>query len=389
VEAEDTARAQGLLGGFLAAGPSLAELTDLFLDLHADHFTDFGHGLIYAVKLGELLQDGDDPARVADVAFGLLDMLLLATREDTLPYWGRYQRRLEAWEPRLSGWAASGCAPHGDGGGRPDPDRATAAKDDASFDGPRLRDAVLDGSADEALDALEAALEAGAPAPAVARWLVAAAAQRLLRFHVPLDSDPSVAENWLWVTHRFTFAAAVRNAVERLPGPQALRLLHQTLAFTHSARPLDAPPEQRPVVDPGPAAPSDADAAAARNGVAARDAPPLARVLAGIGQRNALAAVPAAARALAADPEALRQGLEDLCLADPLVRPIVVGHAIKTTWAAFEERDALAGLPDADVPVLAAVKLLASPVVERRVHELVGTSIAWVIDGRVPRKLTQ
>jgi nitrite reductase/ring-hydroxylating ferredoxin subunit len=371
VEAEDTARAQGLLGGYLAAGPSVAELTELFLDLQADHFTDFGHGLIYAVKLGELLQDGDDSGRVADVAFGLLDMLLLATREDTLPYWGRYQRRLEAWAPRLSGWVA-------------------AARDDAPFDGPGLRDAVLDGSADEALDALEAALEAGAPVPAVARWLVAAAAHRLLRFHVPLDSDPSVAENWLWVTHRFTFAAAVRIAVERLPGPQALRLLHQTLAFTHSARPLDGPREDWPVAAPGPAVSSDPQAAA-RNGVTTREVLPVERVLAGLGHRNVLAAVPAAARCLVRDEDAraLRQGLEDLCLGDPLVRPIVVGHAIKTTWAAFEERDALAGLPDADVPVLAAVKLLASPVVERRVHELVGTSIDWVIDGKMPKKLTQ
>jgi nitrite reductase/ring-hydroxylating ferredoxin subunit len=370
VEAEDTARSQGLLGGYLATGPSLAELTHLFLDLQADHFTDFGHGLIYAVKLGELLRDGDDSARVADVAFGLLDMLLLATREDTLPYWGRYQRRLEAWAPRLSDWVA-------------------AARDDAPFDGPGLRDAVLDGSADQALDALEAALEAGAPAPAVARWLVAAAAHRLLRFHVPLDSDPSVAENWLWVTHRFTFAAAVRIAVERLPGPQALRLLHQTLAFTHSAQPLDSPPEDRPVLDPGPGSPSDAGGAADRNGVSVRDERVVEHVLAAVGHRNALAAVPAATRALAAGPEALRHALEDLCLGDPLVRPIVVGHAIKTTWAAFEERDALAGLPDADVPVLAAVKLLASPVVERRVHELVGTSIDWVIDGKMPKKLTQ
>ena len=71
------------------------------------------------------------------------------------------------------------------------------------------------------------------------------------------------------------------------------------------------------------------------------------------------------------------------------MRPIVVTHAIKTTWAAFEERAALADHVDRDVPVLAAVRLLASPVVERRIHELVKRSIDWVVDGKVPRKLTQ
>ena len=32
---------------------------------------------------------------------------------------------------------------------------------------------------------------------------------------------------------------------------------------------------------------------------------------------------------------------------------------------------------------------LASPLVERRVHEAVRTSLRWVVDGEMPRKLTQ
>ena len=71
------------------------------------------------------------------------------------------------------------------------------------------------------------------------------------------------------------------------------------------------------------------------------------------------------------------------------MRPIVVAHAIKTAAAAFEERAALAGHPDRDLPLLAAVRFLASPVAERRLRATVARSIAWVVDGRVPRKLTQ
>jgi len=41
------------------------------------------------------------------------------------------------------------------------------------------------------------------------------------------------------------------------------------------------------------------------------------------------------------------------------------------------------------VPVLAAVRMLASPIKERRVAELVGSSIDWVLHGKLPRKLTQ
>lgn len=384
VEAEDRPLAQGLLGGAFQQGLSRAGLIELLVALNCEHFTDFGHPLIYALQTAALLREGDDERLVADIAFGQLDGLLGSTREDTLPYWGRYQRRWSVWAPRLEElWALQRS---------PMPD----ARD---WSGEPLRDAVLDGTADEALDALEQALQLGVPAARIACWLVAAAAHRLLRFHVPIDADATVAEGWLWATHRLTFAAAVRQAVELLAAPEALHLLHQTLAFTHSGRPMDAPTDQRvtwhtraagpastegslggPIMSSGPDAPDPATIDAQ-----------VTAVLNAISHKDAARAVRSAAASLVDDASAaaLRQGLEDLCLRDPLVRPIVVAHAIKTSWCAFRERDALAGLPDAPVPVLAAVRLLASPIVERRVHELVGASIDWVIHGKVPRKLTQ
>jgi hypothetical protein len=89
------------------------------------------------------------------------------------------------------------------------------------------------------------------------------------------------------------------------------------------------------------------------------------------------------------DPAALQRVLEELCLADPLVRPIAVAHALKTTVAAFEEHAALDRSPDRRIGVLATVRLLASPLVERRVHEQAARSLRWVVDGAIPRKLTQ
>lgn len=389
VEAEDHAAAQAQLGGALADGLPWPALCDLLLALETDHFTDFGHPLIYIVKAMELTRADDDPGRLADLAFGLLDDLLYATREDTLPYWGRYQRRLEAWAPKLDGWWA----------------RQAGATHVPAWNGAALRDAVLDGSADQACDQLEQACERGVPTVEIARWLVAAGAHRLLRFHVPLDADPGVAENWLWATHRFTFAAAVRHAVTRLQAPEALRLLHQTLAFTHSGRPMDAPVALRTPI--APAATRGSAAGATRGGTpsatpgalpaattattGAADCADLDDVLSAIAARQTDAAVAGAAALLRDDAQdhALSRALEDLCLSDPLVRPIVVAHAIKTTWAALEERRALADHPDRDVPLLAAVRFLASPVVERRVAATVRTSIDWVVHGKVPRKLTQ
>ena len=58
-------------------------------------------------------------------------------------------------------------------------------------------------------------------------------------------------------------------------------------------------------------------------------------------------------------------------------------------FAAFEEYEALDGHFARELPVLAAIRFLASPVAERRTGSIVHTSLRWVVDGVVPRKLTQ
>ena len=355
VEAEEVERARGLLRGAFLAGVGRETVERWLLAVIADHFLDFGHQLIYLVKARDLLERVSE-RHARDVYDGLLVKTCLGTREDTLPYMRGYAERLAAIESEL-------------------PELHAACSEATPFDADafaQLRDAVLDGSRAEAFDAVLDALRRGVHPRAIAVALVAAAARRFFRFDVALDADPGVAENWLWVSHRFTFASAVREAAARFDGPEVVRLLFQAVMFVHSGKPMDLPPERRSRPTPvASARPED--------------------VLAAIAAKDTERAVGAVAALLDDVPalEELERELEELCLSDPLVRPIVVAHAIKVTVAAFDELRALRSSPDRAWPLLAAVRFLASPVVERRVRETVGRSIRWVAEGTMPRKLTQ
>lgn len=356
VEAEDAERAEGILRAALAAGAGRAEVERWLALALTRHFLDFGHPLIYLVKARELLArlPGEEAERYAAELYpALLYSIVLGTREDTLPYLAPYARRAAEASPRFAEWER-------------------AARSDAAFDAAAFRTAVLDApNVAGACGALTAALEAGVPATRLAEELVIAAAERLLRFDLAVELDGAVAENWLWATHRFTFAAACRHALGWLDSPERLHWLYQSLAFTHSGRAMDAPPQRRLVVEP-----ERADARGVLEAILARD--PHRAV-------GRCAGLLAAGGALGG----LREALEDLCLSDPLVRPIVVSHAIKTTWAGLEESQALHSHPLGARPLLAAVRLLASPVIERRVRSQAEASIRWVAEGIMPRKLTQ
>lgn len=352
VEAEDSARAEGLLLGAFDAGVDRSAIESWLYAVASDHFLDFGHPLIYLVKSQELLERLGDGARnhAREIHAGQLFGIAMGTREDTLPYMRGYFERLDASKlPEL--W-----------------ERADGSH---VFDAGLVRDAVLDGSPGEAFDAVWKPLERGASPLELARTLVGAAAHRLLRFDDAVDRDEGVAENWVWVTHRFTFASAARNALQRFRSPDALRFLVQTVAFVNSARRLDLPVGERFSLEP-----EEASAQDVLDAVLARDARTAVRRTIGFLRSG---------RPL----DELRLPVEDLLLSDPLVRPISVAHAIKTPVAAFEEYGALEGHPDRELVLAASIRLLASPLVERRVHQAAATSLRWVVDGEMPRKLTQ
>lgn len=349
IEAEDHETAEALLRGVLAEDGRIDRAEAWLFEAVSHHFLDFGHSGIYVSKLRELLERTSDPMTWADdICSGLLFKIVLGTREDTLPY-------MKTWFEGVDDAAMERLA--------------ASARPSASFDAAAFRDLIVEGDANEARRALWSALESGASRIEVARALVAAAAIRLWRFDLAHEFDPHVAENWLWATHRFTFASAVRHLVERWDSPQALRLLFQTAAFTHTGRRMD---REEPVLPSTIAGYTD-------------------DVITAIVDRDTNRAVGLTRGLIESgdDLTALRAALEDLSLQDPVVRPIVVAHVIKGVQAAFDEWGALAGHPDRAWPIYATIRFLASPVKERRVHHLVGTSIAWVADGQMPTKLTQ
>ncbi|MFT7670639.1 MAG: nitrite reductase/ring-hydroxylating ferredoxin subunit [Planctomycetota bacterium] len=351
VEAEDTERALGLLRGAFDADLPRATIEGWLFAILSDHFLNFGHQLIYLVKAQELFERGAEEL-AEEIYEGLLFNILMGTREDTLPYMRSYFDRFTTCGKELEDlWQAAG--------------------EDPQYDCRAITTATLDGTLDDAFHSVLMALESGASLAAIAQAIVLAAAERFYRFDVAIDADQDVSETWLWVTHRLTFASAVRVALERFQSPDAIRFLIQALAFVHTGKDMDALPQNRTRLE-------------------AREMSP-AEVVAAIADKDAQGAV-SGTLGLVNNPEqlrVLRTALEDLSLSDPLVRPIVIVHVVKTLLASFDEFDALARHPDRHWPLVACVRFLASPVVERRVAEQVRRSIHWVAEGKMPRKLTQ
>ncbi len=357
VEQEQGAEAEALLRGALARGWGRAELEPWLYGPCCDHFLSFGHPLIYQTKVFDLLEaTGWEHASVLLPAhlFGIVN----GTREDTLPRWKAFVRRLEAVEPRLEPWRAAVDV------------RGTVAQL-SEADRQEWWRAWVQGDREVAFDAVSAALEAGRSPTAIADLIGAAAATRLLRFDLGHQADPTVQEGWLDVTHTMTFAAAVHHAVDRYPDPTGLRCLFHAARFVNNAHALDgASSPERPAASRSPATVEAIEQA--------------------VFGRDEEAAVALTARYLDdhGPDEALGHALADLPLRDLYTRPIIVSHAIKTGRVAFELAGRLHGTPWAHDPILAFVRFAAAPLRERPVGQLVHEARRLVVDGKVPHTLT-
>lgn len=352
VEAEEGEEAESLFRGALSRDWDRDTVEQWLLRLCAEHFLSFGHRLIYVIKAFDLIdrvgwQRGRDllPSLVASIATG--------TREDSLPPMAFLRRRLAELEPSFPAWRA--------------------ATDGVGWDRESFIAAVVDGTKQEAAEAVATALADGVGSNAVIDALSLSAAERLFRFDASIDADPTVQEGWLDVTHTLTFANATRRAFERSDDPALVRLLFYAAHFVNRTRPLDLQVADR--INP----------TTATTGSASVD-----DVVAAIAQQEVVQAVASAAAVLRDEggSEALRARLEEVSMGDGLTRPIIVAHAIKTNIAAFDERAALAEDPLRDRPVLAAVRFLASPVQERSIGRLSFEAVRFVAEGRPPKRLT-
>jgi nitrite reductase/ring-hydroxylating ferredoxin subunit len=358
VEDEELAAAEGLLRGAIEKGWGRSVIEPWLFRLCAQHFLDFGHALIYQVKIFDLL-DAAGWHRAIEVLPAHLVGIVNGTRENVLPEWlwfrNRYQT-IAGREPDL--FAGMGQNP---GVVNIEP----------------LIQAFSDGSREEAFDAITHALEKGATALEIIDALSVGSSERMLRFDLAIDADHTISNGWLDVTHILTFTNALRHTATRFEHPDMIRLLYFAARFVHHARPLDRSTESIAPVKTGIHGSADEALGALTTAIEAKD-----------GDR----AVDAIADYLGHDGDVapLRIYCEDLAFADQLVRPIVVGHLIKTAVAAFDEFNEMESQPRAlrRQPLLALARLAASPISERRISRNSHNAINFIAHGKVPRELT-
>ncbi|MCP4807038.1 MAG: Rieske (2Fe-2S) protein [Proteobacteria bacterium] len=338
VEAEDAPGAEALFRGALAAGARPDQVQAWLITLCADHFLDFGHALIYVVKAFDLLRRA--PWSDADLLLGTLVFgITNGTREDLLPGWAGWRKRLAAVD-------------------LDELDRPALTPVEWDRDGWLAK--VTHGKPASAFAATVDALRAGVPAMDVVDGLALGACERMLRLELSHDTSLDNQNGWLDVCHILTFVNAVRHALERSPGPGTLRLVFQAVRFVNHSRLLDGPaPRIR-------ARPATVD-----------------EVVAAIVAGDVDAALDTAAGC--EDVPGLWSALRALPLQDAAVRPIFTAHLIKTAWAATEEAEAADGDPR---PLLATVRFFAAPKDERRLARRVHEALGFVVEGAIPTTLT-
>ena len=340
VEAEQAVEAEALLRGALNRGWGPREVEPMLFGLCADHFLDFGHALIYSSKVCGLLSRAGweefAPSVLGTLVYGITN----GTREDLLPQWAGWRKRvaqldLQAlWARRIRG-------------GPPTWDRS----------GVQAR--MVHGKAPDAFAALVQALEQGLPVADLLDLLALGACERMLRLDLSHDPNPELQNGWLDVSHILTFAVAVREVLERWEDPRCLLLVFQLLHFVNMAKALDGAPQ--PVV---------------------RERGDLAeRIRAG----DVDGAIGVAA---ASPPEQVAALLMDLPLRDIATRPIVVAHLIKTAVAARTLHRELRGDASATLPLLACVRFFTAPKDQRFLQRRVFDAVGLVREGRIPRTLT-
>jgi nitrite reductase/ring-hydroxylating ferredoxin subunit len=336
VDEERADEAEALLYGLLEAGAGRGAVRHALLRAITDHFLGYGHPLIYSQKAFELL-DRIGWQEAANVLGPLVPATVLSTRYDRLPYMRQFLRAWRAAELDLGLLLAARR------GQRPQPS--------AGADRTALRRDLVDGSPEDAFDDLRRALEAGTPVPALIDDVARAAAERLGRFDIDLDTDDTNEWGWLDVTHTLTYTDALRWAWSVDPGPEVLRGLFHAAWFVQWTGRLDA--KQPPRVQP-------------------RTTGDAGEVLAAVRRRDPEGAV-ATVLGYEGPGERLERALAQAAAEDNAAAPIMVAHTVKTTRAAIVESHALGG----PAPLAAVARFLAAPKRERFVYQATLEAIAF------------
>jgi len=349
-------RGEALLRGALEAGAD-REIVERWLDrLCVEHFGNFGHPLIYQRKVFEFLGEVGW-GHATDVLPAHLIGVIGMARDEQIPAHSGFRKALEAAEGNLESWWAIV-----DGGAQ-----RSASDEERSA----LVREILDGKEADALAEVGRLLGAGASPESIIDAILLAAGERLLRFDIQIDADPTVQEGWLDVTHIFTFADAVAKTLCRYRAPGVLRLLFYAAHFVHRMGPLDRPAIARQRRHPSCGSEVERDEVVER-----------------VRQRDPEGAVAVARVFLQdagpADLQDLREALEDLVLDDHGNRAIFVAHYIKMLRAAFERN----AVSEAHAILLGTLRFLASPIYERQLASLTNDAIRFVLHNTTPHRLT-
>ena len=187
IEGEDEAAAVAMMRGALDAGLGFADVERGLARAALAHYNDFGHSLIYVVKVGRLI-DRLGRRVAAPLLFSLVRSMVYATREDQIPEYRGYAPALKRF-----GAKANGAAPSAE-----------------AFHGLNVKHAL----------ALTAD-HGSAPAEALYRALLGANARNMATYDLAYQHhvDGQIADNvgWLDFTHAITFGNALRIECAKFP----------------------------------------------------------------------------------------------------------------------------------------------------------------------------
>ncbi len=176
-----------MMRGALDGGLGFADVERGFARAALAHYNDFGHSLIYVVKVGRLI-DRLGRRVAAPLLSSLVRSLVYATREDQIPEYRGYATALERF-----GAKANGVAPSAE-----------------AFRGLNVKHAL----------ALTAD-HGSAPAEALYRALLGANARNMATYDLAYQNqvDGQIADNigWLDFTHAITFGNALRLECAKFP----------------------------------------------------------------------------------------------------------------------------------------------------------------------------
>jgi nitrite reductase/ring-hydroxylating ferredoxin subunit len=356
IELEDVDGAEAWLRGAIDGGIGDRELSRWLLNAATDHFLGFGHQMIYVFKAAQLA-DAIGWQAMRTIIPTIVPSIAWATRYDKLPEMRKYIAKVREIEPHLATFVERQKHPT------------------ARIDSARFRAAVLFGKNDAAFEAVHGALSAGVHVDAIARELVLAASERMLRMDIDweLTHDERAWDEggWLEVTHLLTHANANRQLLRRGITAEALRSLYHSAWFINWQKRFDAPDGSRADAAPLPQPRGETEQELAAE---YRDAVGSHRIEDAMG-------IVRAWRQRELPREALRAALGREATECDDGEFISVAHVLKTSHAAIEEHRALETHPEADLPLMAATRYVASPHKINPVYDLALNAMKFVKSG--------